>query len=144
MKLQIRRISYKILVISMITVALSFFLATSVSQAKLKIKPGEYFYSGTQEGEYVVEASIWEKVLEALSEIADYILGIMTLGFRGVVVGWIAIMEIILTLLLDPNKDIAQIAVDSVTSVNGYTDDVITIEKILFNEVKILDANLFK
>lgn len=144
MKLQIRRISYKILVISMITVVLSFFCVSSVSQAKLKIKPGEYFYSGTQEGEYVVEASIWERILKALAEIADYILGIMTLGFRGVVVGWIAIMEIILTLLLDPNKDIAQIAVDSVTSVNGYTDDVITIEKIIFNEVKILDANLFK
>lgn len=144
MNLQVKRMSYKILVISMITVVLSFFLATSVSEAKLKIKPGEFFYSGTQEGEYVVEASIWEKILKTLSEIADYILGIMTLGFRGVVVGWIAIMEIILTLLLDPAKDIATIAIDSVTSVNGYTNDVITIEKIIFNDVKILDANIFK
>lgn len=139
-----KRISYKILIISMITVALSFFSASSVCQAKLKIKEGEMFYSGTQEGDYVVEASIWEKILNALSEIADYILGIMTLGFRGVVVGWIAIMEIILTLLLDPSKDIATIAVDSVTSESGYENDVITVEKIIFNEVKILDANIFK
>lgn len=144
MNLQLKRISYKVLIISMITVILSFFTASSVSEAKLKLKEGEFYYSGTQEAEYSPEAGFWDNILGALAEIANYLFGIMTLGVRGVVVGLIEIMEIILTLLLDPSQDMLKIIADCFTKMDGYTQDVVNVEKIIFNEVKLLDANIFK
>ena len=143
MKSLIKRISYKILVISMITVVLSFFSASSVSEAKLKLKDGEYYYTGTQEGTYVVERSIWEKLLNALGEIANYLLGIMTLGVRGVIVGWIEIMEIILTAILGVEIDIAGFFSDAIAGMDSYSQQIVNVEKIIFNRVPILNANIF-
>lgn len=150
MKQTITRISYKMLVVAMISIVFSFFLISSVSEAKLKLKPGEFYYTGTQEAEYVVEASIWEKVLNALAEIADYILGIFTLGARGVVVGFISIMEILLTVILHVDLDFVDFigesigASDPTASLDTYTKYIVNIEKILFNEIQILDVNIFK
>ncbi len=144
MKLRIKEMLYKILVVSMIAVVLSFFSASSVSEAKLKLKDGEFYYSGTQEGTYVVEKSFWSKILDALAEIANYLLGIMTLGVRGVVVGWIEIMEIVLTAILGVEIDWGSFFSDALAGMDSYSQQIVNVETILFNRVPILDANLFK
>jgi len=144
MRLSIKKVLYKILIVAMIIVSLSFFFASSVSQAKIKLKEGEFYYSGTQSAEYIVKAGMWDRILKALSEIANYILGIKTLGNRGMIVGWIEIMEIILTLILSPDMDFITIIKDSISSMDGYTQDIVNVEKILFNRVELLDPNIFK
>ncbi len=143
MKLFVKRIAYKILVILMITVNLSFFCASSVSEAKLKLAEGEFYYSGTQEGSYKVKKGFWENILNILAEIANYLLGIMTLGLRGVVVGWVEIMEILLTALLGVKTDIGAFFNDALSGMDSYSQYIVNVEKIIFNQVPILHANIF-
>jgi len=116
---------------------------SSVSEAKLKIKEGEFYYTGTQEGSYKPASSFWDKILNALSEIANYLLGIMTLGLRGVIVGWIEIMEILLTAILGVKTDIGTFFKDALAGMDSYTQNIVNVEKIIFNRVPILHANIF-
>ena len=145
MKIAVKNVTYKIFVAFMIIISLLFFRTPAISQAsRIKVKEGEFYYSGTQDGQYVVEASLLQKIMNALSELIDYIVGLMTLGLRGVVIGWIEIFEIILTTLLETEKDFADVFSEAVGNFgNDYEQKVVTIEKIIFNEVKVLDANLF-
>lgn len=138
---KIKKQAYKVLCIFMIYVAMSFFMVQSVSHAKLKLQEGQKYYSGTQEAEYVVEKGPFDDVLNFLGEIANYILGIISLGIRAIIIGWVEIFEIILTIILGLGDDIGTLANNVMTS---YTQNVVTIEKIFFNEVPILDANIFK
>lgn len=144
MKQLIKGISYKVLVTSMITIALVFFCVSSVSEAKLKLKEGEFYYSGTQEGTYKMEGSFWDQLLDTLATVANYLLGIITLGFRGVAVGWIELMEILLTALLGGESNIFAYFEEAISGMESYTQKIVNIEKILFNKVEILDANIFK
>lgn len=144
MKLLLKRMSYKILVIAMITVVLSFFSTSSVSEAKLKLKEGEFYYSGTQEGTYVVKKGFWENLLNALGEIANYLLGIMILPVRGVIVGWVEIMEIILTAILGVETDLGAFFSDAIAGMDSYSQQIVNVESIIFNRVPILNANIFE
>ena len=143
MKLWIKNLSYKTLVATMITIVLSFFCVTSVSHAKLKLEDGQFYYSGTQEAEIRAEKSFWEIFKGILAEIVNYLLGIMTLGFRGVVVGWIEIMEIILTLILNADIDMGKLIINNDSTVT-YSQEVVNVESIIFNRVPILNANIFE
>ncbi len=143
MKLQIKKICYKILVVTMITVVLSFFSASSVSQAKLRLKEGEFYYSGTQDGTYVVGKNLWDSILETLGEIANYLLGIKTLGIRMVIVGWIEIMEILLTAILGVEIDLASFFSEALEGMDTYSQQIVNVETIIFNRVPILNANIF-
>ena len=96
----IKNIAKKILVISMLTVYLSFFSASSVAEAKISIDDGEFYYSGTQNSEVYWEATAWQKIVKKLSEIGNFLMGLMFMAIRSVFVGWIAIMEILLTAML--------------------------------------------
>lgn len=57
MKSFIKRISYRLLVVSMITVLLSFFSVSPMVEAKIELEDNEYYYSGVQDAEVT-----WEKV----------------------------------------------------------------------------------
>lgn len=144
----VRNILNKILTIVLMIAILMLFPLSSVSEAKIKLKDGQYYYSGTQEAEVVVDGSLWDKVLKALASIANYLLGIWTLGIRGIVVGAIEICEILLTLVVDPDTDIGDIG-DSITAdvmgdTGGYSQTVVTVQRIIFNEISILNANIFQ
>ena len=136
---------YKILIITMIIISILFFLKPSMSEAgKIKLKEGQYYYSGTQESELVIEDSFFQRLLNALSEILDYVLGMMTLGVRGVVIGWIEIMEIILTAILSPEENFVDVFTNAIVAMDNYSQEVVTIENIIFNKVEVLNANIFK
>lgn len=143
MKQWIKRISYKLLVMSMITVVLSFFSISSVSEAKLKLQDGEFYYTGTQEGTYKPPSNFWKNLLKMLGEIANYLLGIMTLGLRGVIVGWIEIMEILLTAIVGVKMDIGSFFSEAISGMDSYSQYIVNVEKIIFNRVPILHANIF-
>lgn len=146
MKSLVKSISYKLLIISMIMVVLSFCSTNSISQASKinNLKDGEFYYTGTQEAQLLVEESLFSKILKALAELANYILGIMTLGIRGVFVGWIQIMEIILTAILGVEMDFVKFFSDAISGMDTYSQQIVNVEKIIFNRVEILDANIFK
>ena len=140
----IKEVLYKILVMSMICIVLVFFSASSVCHAKITLEEGQFYYTGTQEANYVVKGSFWEGILGSLAEIANYLLGIKMLGYRAVVVGWIEIMEIILTALVGEEFKLGEFFKESLAGIDNYSQQIVNVEKIIFNEIELLDANIFR
>ena len=138
------KMTYKLLVISMIAITLSFFVVTSYSQANrfqdLLTNDG-FYYTGTQEGNLTYKEGMFEKIIRALSEIASYLLGIMTLAGRGVLIGWIEIAEMILTSILDTENGFFDVVG---SSLDNYSQNIVNVETIIFNKVEILNANIFE
>ena len=146
MRLLVKKIFNKILIISMITVLMSFFCANSVSEAKLTLEEGQFYYTGTQEARYSPKAinGIWSTILNALAQVANFILGVITLAVRGVIIGWLEIGEIILTAILGVNPDFGKYFSEAVSGMDTYSQHIVNIEDIIFDRVPILAANFFK
>lgn len=138
------RMTYKLLVTSMIAITLSFFVVTPYSHANKfqdLINDDGFYYTGTQDGNLTVPASMFEKIINALSEIAGYLLGIIGLALRGVGIGWIEIAEMILTSILDTENGFFDVLG---SSLDNYSQNVVNVETIIFNRVGILNANIFE
>ncbi len=143
MKSMIARISYKMLVTTMITILLSFFVVTSCSHANKfsdLVNDKGIYYSGTQDAKVTVQNGIFSKIIQLLSTIASYILGIIGLGIRGVFIGWIEIAEMLLVAILDVDGTLEKVNDDAM---DNYSQNIVNVESILFNRVPILNANIF-
>ena len=143
MKLFIKKILQKILVISMITVFLSFFSVSSVAEAKISLEESEFYYTGTQNSEVMWEATLWQKIVKKLKEIANFLIGLMFMAIRSVFVGWIEIFEIILTLLLGEDLEFEDYMQASLAGIDTYSQRVVNIERIIFNEIGLFDIDMF-
>lgn len=144
MKSFVTRISYKMLITTMITILLSFFVATSCVHANKfsdLVNEDGIYYTGTQDAKVSISGGIFDKIINALSTIANYMLGLMTLGTRAVFIGWIEVAEMILTWILDMNRGAVDILMDSA---GVYSQNIVNVESILFNKVPILNANIFE
>lgn len=139
---------FKRIIVSLsIAILLVFFCMSPVSNAsKIKMEEGEYYYAGTTKGAYVVTEGIFSWLLSKIGEIADFLLGIMTMGGRMVFVGWTALFEKILTWALEATTGV-EMNVDELnaTSVEDNTNssDNVTIEAIVYNQVPIFNINFF-
>ena len=148
------------LIIIMISILITFF-ATPASYAKLDLKEGDFYYSGTTQGRYTVKDGIFSWLLNNLGDIVDWLLGITTLMIRMVFVGWTALIEKLLTWALESTTglDLNGTAVDYSSEYNGIgtlkvdTTDLtkisdssrnVTVEAIVYNKVPALDINFFK
>lgn len=128
----------------MITILLSFFVATSCVHANKfsdLVNEDGIYYTGTQDAKVSISGGIFDKIINALSTIANYMLGLMTLGTRAVFIGWIEVAEMILTWILDMNRGAVDILMDSA---GVYSQNIVNVESILFNKVPILNANIFE
>ena len=144
MKSFVTRISYKMLITTMITILLSFFVATSCAHAnKISdlVNEDGIYYTVTQDAKVSVKGGIFDKIINALSQIANYLLGLMTLGTRAVFIGWIEVGEMILTWILDIDNSLDKVNTDSM---DVYAQKTVNVESILFNRVPILNANIFE
>lgn len=135
-----------ILIIVTLSLLLTFVVAPS-SYAKLTLKDGEFYYAGTTKGTYTASEGIFSWLLDNLSQIADWLVGIMTLGPRMVFVGWTALIERILTWTLETTTgvNINGDGVDSSTDLSSITDSSsnITVQAIVYNQVPAFDINFF-
>lgn len=145
LKLNLKRI----LVILMIFVTLMFFLAEAGRgvQAKSKLpNEGEFYYSGTTKGTYTVTQGIFDWLLENLGAIVDWLIGMATMLIRMVFVGWTALIEMLLTWVLETTMNM-EVGIGSVnaTNVSSNTDSTqnVTVEAIVFGLVPIFDINIF-
>lgn len=144
MKSFVTRISYKMLITTMMTILLSFFVVTSCVHANKfsdLVNEDGIYYTGTQEAKVTIKGGIFDNIINTLSSIANYLLGLMTIGIRAVFIGWIELAEMFLTWVLDMNREFVDILMDS-TGV--YSQNVVNVESILFNKVPILNANIFE
>lgn len=141
-----KTIFIKILVIAIIVTTFSTFLATAPTYAAGKID--DFYYKGTSSSSYSVSAKGGRNIVDVLAGIADWILGVMTMGVRAVFVGWIELFEWVLVRTIDAicKTDMATsdklFAFDIFQSITDV-DNRVTIEKIVFNKIPIFDVNIF-
>lgn len=141
-----KTILMKFLVIAIIITTFSTFLCTIPVYSAGNM--GDFYYKGTTSGSYSVGKSFISKLVDALAGIADFILGIMTMGIRIVFVGWAELFEWILVKTIDAicKTDLASgdwiFGFDIFQSITDVSNRV-TIEKIVFNEIPIFDVNVF-
>lgn len=147
---QLRNICKRIVLIIITISILITFCATPASYAKLDLKDGDFYYAGTTKGSYVPKSNIFSWLLDHIGDIADWLLGIITMGFRMVFVGWTALIEKLLTWALESTTgmNVAGQAVDNMsstdlTSITNSTNNV-TVQAIVYNQVPALDINFFK
>ena len=143
---QIKSITKKLLVIIITISLLISFVATPSAQAKLTLEEGEFYYSGTTKGTYKAKTSIFAWLLNNIGDIADWLLGIITMGFRMVFVGWTALIEKILTWTLEGttgvNVDGENVSSTDLTSLTDSSNNV-TVQAIVYNQVPALSVDFF-
>lgn len=90
-----------------------------------------FYYNGTpKKGEYLGKTKgNW--LFNTLSDAADWLLGILTMGIKAQLVGWASIFE-----------GVANNVVEGVTDIELLTERV-TVEDVIYNRIPILDVNLF-
>jgi hypothetical protein len=137
----------KLLVIAIIITTFSTFLATMPVYAAGNV--GNFYYQGTTSATYSEGKSFISKLIDTISVLADYILGIFTMGIRIIFVGWAELFEFILVKTIDAvcKTDMTSSSDDiySFKPFEGITDvsNRVTIEKIVFNKIPIFDVNIF-
>lgn len=142
-----KKVCEKIILIIITLSLLMTFVIAPHSYAKLTLQDGEFYYAGTTKGTYTASEGIFSWLLDNLSQIADWLVGIMTMGPRMVFVGWTALIERILTWTLETTTGVNMNGdgVDSSTDLSSITDSSsnITVQAIVYNQVPAFDINFF-
>lgn len=140
----IKQIGYKLIVVLCVITTFCCFIASTPVQAGSKVKTNEFYYSGTTKGSYVVDKGFLEKIVDALAGILDFILGLATMGFRVVLVGWTELLEKCLTWFLEGATGTEDMKIEGVEPTGLVDpDDYVTMEAIVFNHVPLLNINIF-
>lgn len=138
----VKQIGYKLIVTLCIVMTFCCFIASAPVEAS-KVSTGDFYYAGTTKGTYTVNKGFLEKLIDALGEILDYLIGLLTMGVRIVFVGWTVLFERCLTWILEGATG-ENVDIDNASSTAmSPPDEVITLEAIFFNRVPLLDINVF-
>ena len=103
----------------------------------------DFYYNGIPDGKYSVTKGFWERIIDALAAIFNFLVGLIPNIIKMVVVGWTAIFENLITATVKAAAGGDNIESISVTSTDIESGDNLTIEKIVFNQIGIFDVNFF-
>lgn len=115
----------------------------SVSSVSTENKMSDFYYNGIPDGKYSVTKSWFERVIDSLAGVFDFLVGVLTMWVRMVFVGWTAIIENLVTSTVKNITGGSSIESIPVTSTDIESGDNITIEKIVFNHISVFDTNFF-
>ena len=109
----------------------------------------DFYYNGIPDGKYsVTSVNVLEWIIDALKNIFSFLINLITYIVRMVFVGWTFIVEELFTAIIKgltgEDEILEPDATDYGENGNKFTDDNITIDKIIFDEVKVFDINFFK
>lgn len=99
-----------------------------ITSSDIKGGKGNFINMGTMDGEFSQITYNLEWILDSLSQILDWLIGIATYLIRMVFLGWAGLFEMIINGIMSAITD---------------EDASLTIEKLVTNRVPILDANFF-
>ena len=122
------------------------FCATPASYAKLDIADDEFYYAGTQKGQYTVKEGIFSWLLSSLADVADWIVGMVVMAIRAPFVGYTALLEKLLTWALQTTSGITmdnRISNTDLLQTIETSQDNVTIEAIVYNRVPAFNINIF-
>ena len=136
----------RILVVTMIFITLVIFGMEPIAKAAQLPADGEFYYSGTTKGTYVVTENIFKWLLSHLADIVDWLLGFMTMAFRLSIIGWATILERLLTKVLESSAGNSYLSdalnATNITAANDSSQNV-TVEAIVYNRVPLFNVNFF-
>ncbi len=133
------------------TIILCSFIISScampASYAKLDLAEGDFYYAGTTKGSYVPQDGIFSWLINLLGELVDWLLGIITMGFRMIIVGYTALIEHWLTNALEVasgvKADGSEVSTTDISTLSDSSNSV-TVQGIVYNMIPALDVNFFK
>lgn len=137
----------KSMLIIVLSLVLISFCATPFSYAKLDMKSDEFYYSGTQKGQYVVKEGVFSWLVNALGDVIDWIIGAMTLAFRAPFIGFTELIEKLLTWSIESTAGInsenatLESSTDLLSVVTSKNN--VTVQAIVFNQVPAFNINFF-
>ncbi len=115
---------------------------------------GKFYFRGVPDGTYSVVArkNIFQIIVDAVKEIANFLAGLMTYLFRGVIISIISVFDRLLNTTIqsmngDPENDSVTLEESGMDSTNADMQDregTVSIEGILFNDIDLFDANIFR
>ena len=116
---------------------------TSVNYSK-------FFFNGIPDGTYSVASrkNIFETIIDALANILNYLIGILTYIFRLAAIGWIALADRLLNntvnSITNPNIP-AEGTIAPAEVINLEKDERhVTIETLLYNQLDLFNVNIFE
>ena len=112
-----------------------------------------FFFNGIPDGSYSLASrkSIFETLIDALSSLYNYLVGLLTYILRGVIISFISIFDRLInnTFSSLENSGTSKSLQDSGVSATSADDPAsinrsITIEDLIFNKTDIFDINIFR
>lgn len=112
-----------------------------------------FFFNGIPDGSYslATRKSIFETLIDALSSLYNYLVGLLTYILRGVIISFISIFDRLInnTFSSLENSGTSKSLQDSGVSATSADDPAsinrsITIEDLIFNKTDIFDINIFR
>lgn len=110
---------------------------------KTNLNMSNFYYNGIPDGKYSVTKSIFERIIESIAQIFDFLVGLLTMIVRMVFVGWAAIAEKVLNFTLKSVTGGGKLDNIPVTATEVDSGEYVSIEKIVFNQISIFDVNFF-
>lgn len=123
------------------TVRASSSSGTNVSYSK-------FFFNGIPDGKYsLAKRTFWQVIIDSILQVIDFIVNLIFYIIRAVFVGFTAIMENLLSWVVnvvsDTNVEDPSIPISSTEASTSDSDTKITVDKILFNKLELFDINVF-
>ena len=130
------------------TLDTTFSMAGTRAQAGDAINYSEFFFNGVPDGKYsLASRSFWQVIIDSLAQVLDFIVNLIFYIVRAVIVGYTAIMENLLSWMInvvsDTNTEDKTLNISSTEASTSDSDSKITVEKIFFNKLELFDINVF-
>ena len=111
----------------------------------------KFFFNGIPDGKYSLASrkSIFEIIINALKELANFLAGLISYLFRGFIIGIISIFDRLINNTVQSLNDAPKSLQETGISATNADDPAsmyrsITIEGLIFNSIDLFDINIFK
>lgn len=122
---------------------------TGMSASSTKIDYGKFFFNGIPDGKYsLASVGIFDKVVDFFSNLMQYIVAIIVYVIRVSIIGYVSLFDRLLNFTIFKITGTNTSLEDSGLSATNADDPTsenrsVTVESILFNQLKLFDVNLF-
>lgn len=126
-----------------------FSTGSTSSSSSSTVDFSNFYFNGIPDGKYsLASTSIWNKIIEFLSQIADYLIGLLTYLLRIPFIGWTAIFDNLLNWTANSiNKTTTEtddtMGINSVEVEGADDSDRLTLDGLLYNTYDLFNINIF-
>lgn len=125
--------------------------SNSIESSKTSIDYSNFFFNGIPDGKYSLASrkNIFEIIIDALKDLVNFLIGLITYLFRGVIIGIISIFDRLINNTIDSIENSPKTLQES--GVRGTSADdpskmnrSVTLEDLIFGDLDLFDINIFK